>query len=161
MTNTKHTDTSRSGDLKPCPFCGGEADEHRDRGPTGELYVWVGCNDCDATSACVDERSMQPEESDAQSLWNTRAEASIAEPVAWIFNHRTDNEVFMSLNKARMDPRYWTETPLYSHPPAADLAGYERGQRETVARIVAWLREQDGYGEWYDVADAIEAGEWK
>lgn len=27
------------------------------------------------------------------------------------------------------------------------------------ARIVAWLREQDGYGEWQEVADAIERGE--
>lgn len=182
---------------------------------------------------------------------NTRAEASSAEPVAWIFNHRTNNEVFMSLNKARMDPRYWTETPLYAHPPAApdtvtldwalveddfapiwddsilltehkavhasvavggwlsaalddpnvcdamkadvnrwfsagflyldevrkimqahritaDRAGYERGQRETVALIVAWLRNRKEMTERYidyvetaQAADAIEAGEWK
>ena len=66
--------------------------------------------------------------------------------------------------------------------PVADLAGYERGQRETVARIVAWLRKENGLcdcharsegecgcGAWDDykqwplerTADAIEAGEWK
>lgn len=54
------------------------------------------------------------------------------------------------------------------HRIAADLAGYERGQRETVARIVAWLRDRKEMTERYidyvetaQAADAIEAGEWK
>ena len=52
-----------------------------------------------------------------------------------------------------------------AHRIAADLTGYERGQRETVERIVAWLRDQVEYGDPFgiheDLADAIEAGEWK
>ena len=55
--------------------------------------------------------------------------------------------------------------PWAAHRIAADLAGYERGQRETVARIVAWLRGNvNGYPEsagYAHAVDAIEAGEWK
>ena len=48
------------------------------------------------------------------------------------------------------------------HRIAADRAGYERGQREAVARIVAWIRTGAMFA--YtdkEMADAIEAGEWK
>jgi hypothetical protein len=34
-------------------------------------------------------------------------------------------------------------------------------ERETVEKIAAWLRDQDGYGEWYEVADALEQGDWR
>lgn len=74
---------------------------------------------------------------------------------------------------------------IAAHRIAADIAGYERGQRETVERIVAWLRKcqkaklnhhaEVCHREDDDVldaivtamntfayaADAIEAGEWK
>jgi Lar family restriction alleviation protein len=59
-------------ELKPCPFCGGTAELQTDKGPTGELYGWVGCNDCDAMSGHCDLRSMQPEETHPVDLWNTR-----------------------------------------------------------------------------------------
>jgi hypothetical protein len=37
----------------------------------------------------------------------------------------------------------------------------EQAERETVEKIVAWLRDQDGHG-YDDVrANCIEAGEWK
>ena len=41
--------------------------------------------------------------------------------------------------------------------------GLEEGERQTVEKIVAWLR---GLTDWYpkyprDIANAIEAGEWK
>ena len=61
-------------ELKPCPFCGGEAAYHTDSGPTGEVYGWVGCNQCDAMSCHIDVRSMQPEETHPIDAWNTRAE---------------------------------------------------------------------------------------
>ena len=54
-----------------------------------------------------------------------------------------------------------------AHRIASDLAGYERGQRETVARIVAWLNGEIEIMDEFDtlntawVRDAIEAGEWK
>ena len=53
------------------------------------------------------------------------------------------------------------------HRIAADLAGYERGQRETVARIVAWLRKPltlirgISMAQNERLSDAIEAGEWE
>ena len=62
--------------LKPCPFCGGEADYHSEKGPTGEVYGWVGCNQCDAMSCYTDTRSMQPEETHPIDAWNTRADAA-------------------------------------------------------------------------------------
>lgn len=66
-------------ELKPCPFCGGEAEYHSDKGPTGEVYAWVGCNQCDAMSGHCDVRSMQPEETHPIEAWNTRAsDAEIA-----------------------------------------------------------------------------------
>lgn len=99
-------------ELKNCPFCGGDG-ELSISPDTGNTCYFGCCGDC----GC--EGPFEPSHNEAAAAWNTRAEASSAEPVAWIFNHRTNNEVFMSLNKARMDPRYWTETPLYSHPPAA------------------------------------------
>lgn len=70
-------------ELKPCPFCGGDAEYHSDKGPTGEVYAWVGCNQCDAMSVHCDVRSMQPEETHPIDAWNTRAsDAERREPDA-------------------------------------------------------------------------------
>ena len=74
-------------ELKPCPFCGGEAAYHTDSGPTGEVYGWVGCNQCDAMSCHIDVRSMQPEETHPIDAWNTRHQARaevVGEIVAWL-----------------------------------------------------------------------------
>lgn len=60
-------------DLKMCPFCGGDGEYHSDKGPTGEVYAWVGCNQCDAMSVHCDVRSMQPEETHPIDAWNNRA----------------------------------------------------------------------------------------
>lgn len=60
-------------DLLNCPFCGGDAEYHSDKGPTGEVYAWVGCNQCDAMSVHCDVRSMQPEETHPIDAWNARA----------------------------------------------------------------------------------------
>ena len=60
-------------DLKMCPFCGSDGEYHSDKGPTGEVYAWVGCNQCDAMSVHCDVRSMQPEETHPIDAWNTRA----------------------------------------------------------------------------------------
>lgn len=38
-----------------------------------------------------------------------------AEPVAWMYHANKSEEGFMQPNKANMDPRHWTETPLYTH----------------------------------------------
>jgi len=61
----------------------------------------------------------------------------------------------------------WEVGQLTSHRIAADRAGYERGQRETVERIVAWLRKPltlirgISMAQNERLSDAIEAGEWK
>jgi Lar family restriction alleviation protein len=61
--------------LLPCPFCGGEAELHHDKGATGEVYAWVSCNQCDAMSLCCDIRSMQMEEPHPIDAWNTRSDS--------------------------------------------------------------------------------------
>ena len=63
----------------PCPFCGGDAELQTDKGPTGELYGWVGCNQCDAMSGHCDLRSMQPEELHPIAAWNIRARPVISD----------------------------------------------------------------------------------
>lgn len=69
------------------------------------------------------------------------------------------------MTNTNLDRAANTRAEASSAEPVADLAGYERGQRETVARIVAWLRGNvNGYPEsagYAHAADAIEAGEWK
>ena len=66
-------------ELLPCPFCGGNAELQTDKGPTGELYGWVGCNQCDAMSPHCDIRSMQPEELHPIDAWNQRARPVITD----------------------------------------------------------------------------------
>ena len=55
----------------------------------------------------------------AFALHRTRP-ATSAEPVAWRYwpSADTDELPFAQLHRANMDPRYWTETPLYASPPA-------------------------------------------
>ena len=209
MTNPKHTDTSRSGDLKPCPFCGGSdlaVMELLSRG------LRIECEGCGVYS---------PVTKDGPALliaWNTRAEASSAEPVAGTvtldralldisepdmpgaFNGDTwfGHPEKRTLATHRWDGKKWQELPseldaclrllakardeakeartayvaltqtlidAERREKQSDLAGYERGQRETVARVVAWLTngaDDSSYMMRVDlIADAIDAGEWK
>lgn len=62
-----------SEELKPCPFCGGDAEFHTEKGVTGELYGWVGCNRCDAMSCHIDLRSMHQREHPIDA-WNLRTQ---------------------------------------------------------------------------------------
>ena len=54
-------------ELKPCPFCGAEAAEDWERGPTGECYVTICCTGCGAAIS-FDER-----DDSVAAAWNTRA----------------------------------------------------------------------------------------
>jgi len=132
------------GILKPCMVCGWRRKESYADAPGGDRRYWaLVCESCGAHDPSFSEYSNGAKE--AIAAWNTRAEASSAEPVA-------------------------------------DLAGYERGQRETVERIVAFIREQRDNADkrlaecTHDksalnfaaasvscqrLADAIEAEEWK
>ena len=126
--------------LCPVPWCE-RVNKPEFYNPEPKAYC-VACPDCGL------ETNVFATEAEAIAAWNTRAEASSAEPVA-------------------------------------DLTGYERGQRETAERIVAWLwkcqkaklnhhaevchREDDdvldaivtAMNTFAYAADAIEAGEWK
>lgn len=54
-----------SEELKPCPFCGGQA-EFNDTSST-----WVRCESCGAAIEC------QVEKKDAAQLWNSRSDATL------------------------------------------------------------------------------------
>jgi Lar family restriction alleviation protein len=57
-----------SDDLKPCPFCGGNAKRYYRADDSGwENTDWVGCTDgCGASTACYETKAL------AVTVWNTR-----------------------------------------------------------------------------------------
>ncbi|MDB4378650.1 Lar family restriction alleviation protein [bacterium] len=57
-----------SEDLKPCPFCGGDAKRYYRADDSGwENTDWVGCTDgCGASTACYETKAL------AVTVWNTR-----------------------------------------------------------------------------------------
>lgn len=57
--------SAKTTELKPCPFCGGEASINR---PSGRMLFCVVCDDCDANSGYYFT------EEDAARAWNSRAE---------------------------------------------------------------------------------------
>ena len=64
------------------------------------------------------------------------------EPVAWMYTANKSEEGFVQFNKANMNPKYWTETPLYTRPPATDVAALVEAARafaskQTVAEALA------------------------
>jgi hypothetical protein len=71
-------------ELKPCPFCGGEAhDGHRDAYSIDSSFNFIGCKNClcmieyddpswDARNQCWNKSSLN----DAITAWNTRAQPS-------------------------------------------------------------------------------------
>lgn len=79
------------------------------------------------------------------------------EPVAWMYRPVRPakggfaEQPFVQFNRANMNPRYWTETPLYTR---------EQAERETVEKLVDWLRSS---GSRFDaiLADELEEGAWK
>jgi hypothetical protein len=57
-----------SEDLKPCPFCGGDAEHYYRADDSGwENTDWVGCTgNCGASTACYETKDL------AVTVWNTR-----------------------------------------------------------------------------------------
>jgi len=60
--------TSAADALKPCPFCGGEAQDYGQVEIGGAVQTRIGCKDCGARSPVWGEGN-------TQHAWNTRAAA--------------------------------------------------------------------------------------
>ena len=78
-------------ELKPCPFCGGEAEM------MGDQYPYVECHECGA--GFTTNHSYEFDEGDAASKWNARSAAGDsaraqgdAEPVAWVTDAVSERE---------------------------------------------------------------------
>lgn len=68
----------READLKPCPFCGGAAEEHEEMESGYPVSVTVRCQDCGATHPPVRGGSMQGmvrrvDTHSATRRWNNRS----------------------------------------------------------------------------------------
>lgn len=151
------TDTPTRADLLPCPFCGGEAEYHNDKGPTGEMYGWVGCNQCDAMSVHTDTRSMQPEEQHPIDAWNTRAPTADAERIAALEDENAALKAIQAdegemLTIAWMDGAHRSKQ-TYRERIAA-LEGEVERLREALEKIVAL--EDD-----FESNAAMTAHEWQ
>ncbi|MDX1473345.1 MAG: Lar family restriction alleviation protein [Reinekea sp.] len=73
-----------SDELKPCPFCGGEAGFEYDSG-----MVYIECDDCFATTGLFMSQDI------AAKKWNTRAQPTIAD-------YLKANEAMLTKTKAKM-----------------------------------------------------------
>ena len=64
----------KNSNLKPCPFCAGDAELHTKRGFHQELIgAWVQCKEC-----CVNTPTYQTEES-AVEHWNSRKKKGVTQ----------------------------------------------------------------------------------
>lgn len=97
------------------------------------------------------------------------------QPVAWMYEHKADaSEMFMQPNRANMDPRYWTENPLYTfeqlqgfnrvvdHPatstPVVSHEPAETSDNDLIEQVARWMCDQSPYSadDWRDyVEDAM------
>ena len=88
-------------------------------------------------------------------------------PLAWLYEHKADaSEMFMQLNRANMDPRYWREEPLYTfeqlqgfnrlvdHPPTSNPVD-DRGSGNTSDKL------RDALEVFRDASDAATRGSVK
>ena len=55
-----------SKEIKPCPFCGGEARDYQSPQRNGEPLYFVACIECLAASCCY------PTREEALMMWNKR-----------------------------------------------------------------------------------------
>ena len=127
--------------LKPCPFCGGEADYHSEKGPTGEVYGWVGCNQCDAMSCHTDTRSMQPEETHPIDAWNTRADAA---PTPKADEVEAVARALAKANRIEICDSAQYAYSSFREPALAAIAALDAARGDPVARVVEWLRNGGG-----------------
>ena len=123
--------------LKPCPFCGGEADYHSEKGPTGEVYGWVGCNQCDAMSCHTDTRSMQPEETHPIDAWNTRADAA---PTPKADEVEAVARALAKANRIEICDSAQYAYSSFREPALAAIAALAAARGDPVARLIAHMK---------------------
>lgn len=72
-----------SRDLKPCPFCGGNAHPRTEHDPDnrGHLFAFFKCGGCHAATGRVYGTGHPSEWAEAREAWNRRAQAPAAEPL--------------------------------------------------------------------------------
>lgn len=142
--------------MLPCPFCGGNAEYQTNKGPTGELYGWVGCTQCGAASDLCDVRSMQPEEIHPIDAWSARVTSPCdgrteqllkdVEGVANLlaqwrttvmcrFDGSVDGDQWRELNKA-FDDLATVRAALRTTPQAKPLDLPAQDEVEVVARAI-------------------------
>ena len=63
-------------ELKPCPFCGGEAKIIEDRHLSGQPYYWICCSKCK-----IEQGKTYSSKYYATHVWNTRVPKSVSNRV--------------------------------------------------------------------------------
>lgn len=68
------------------------------------------------------------------------------EPVAWLSSNKRNDEVIARTHCINLNPRYWTETPLYAHPPVDPEGPAPAGARPPGALYShgQWLTKRSG-----------------
>lgn len=61
-------------ELKPCPFCGGEAEIGHSNLFSGKMASYCECNNCGATGEYFDVSSKYSSDDKAIEAWNRRVE---------------------------------------------------------------------------------------
>lgn len=80
-------------ELKPCPFCGGEAILCKDLNPDGHFahkMVYVECNSCGCSTKhyrSSDDRRITTRVSDAINAWNRRVMPNEESPLSLKWSH--------------------------------------------------------------------------
>jgi len=142
-------------ELKPCPFCGGEASHNGGGGSVFGRFWWtVGCKACDVWFADPEVWSntghgmLNPAYPPKHcfAAWNTRAPD--ADLTARLAAAEAERDAAVARAKALADS--------YSKPFAAQVA---EGERRATAAIVADLREFAASDRAKHFADRYEAGD--
>ena len=62
---------SEQWELKPCPFCGGEAEFDEDRCDEGHEHIFIVCKECEARGGWISMEQLHDKKK-AIKDWNTR-----------------------------------------------------------------------------------------
>ena len=149
--------------LLPCPFCGciDLFVDTVDGSLPPQTGQTVSCEDCTAKASYGDWNTRQPTQSDVERVTRALAQAdrieicSDATYALSSYGHKAQ--------AALAAMRQPTQNDALLDAEGVKLYWYRQGKDDGVeherAKIVAWLREQDGHG--YDAmrAECIEAGE--